>query len=142
MNVPRLALAAVVTWIVSIVLGGVVNQFLLAGIYEQHAQVFRGQGDMNLPLGFASTLVGFFVFTYAYAKGYEGGNGLVEGMRYGILIGLVLICFGIVWEYVVFPVSNQLLMLWIFDNLIEFAIFGMIVGYIYKPAPKLAASSR
>jgi hypothetical protein len=138
MNVPRLALAAIAAWIVSIVLGGVVNSFLLAGIYAEHAQVFRAAGDMNLPLGFTWSLIGFFVFVFTYAKGYEGGNGLVEGMRFGVLAGLLLICFGVIWEYVVFPVSGKLVVFWVLDTLIEFAIFGMVVGFVYKPKPKAA----
>ena len=51
MNFGRLAIAAVVAWIVSI------------------------------PVGFL--LVGFFAFAYAYARGFEGGSGVMEGVRFG-----------------------------------------------------------
>ena len=136
MNFRRLALAAVVAWIVSMVIGYVVNEILLKDVYAQFASIMRSQADMNLPLGFAASLLGFFAFTYAYAKGYEGGSGMVEGMRFGVLVGILLICFAVVWQYVVYPVSGQLLVYWIIDTIVEFAIYGMIVGYVYKSPPR------
>ncbi len=141
MNVPRLALAAVVTWIVFLVIGFVVNGVLLQGIYAQHAHVMRPAADMMLPVGLGVSLLGFFVFVYVYAKGYEGGSGLVEGMRFGVLVGMLLVCFANVWEYVVFPISTQLFVYWILDYIIEFAIYGMIVGYLYKVGPRPAPLS-
>jgi hypothetical protein len=88
----------------------------------------------GLPLGFAFALVGFFAFAYAYAKGYEGGKGMAEGMRYGVLVGILINCFATVWQYVVYPISGQLFFIMLVDYIIEFAVYGMIVGYLYKPA--------
>jgi hypothetical protein len=137
MNFARLTLAAVVTWVVYMVLGYVVNEILLANVLQQNAAAFRSQEAImgGLPLGFGFGLVGFFAFAYAYAKGYEGGNGMVEGMRFGVLVGILLNCFGTVWQYVVYPISSQLFTIMLIDYIVEFAIYGMIVGYLYKPAP-------
>ena len=77
--------------------------------------------------------IGFFVFAYAYAKGYEGGNRALEGLRFGVVVGLLLACFAVTWNYVVLPVSGSLGMAWIVDTLVEMAIYGVIVGLVYKP---------
>ena len=53
----------------------------------------RPPAEMNLAFGLAASLLGFFVFAYAYAKGYEGGAGAVEGLRFGVVVGLLLACF-------------------------------------------------
>src|SRR5687767_15947462 len=73
MNFARIALAAVAAWIVSLPVGYVINDFLLADIYEANRSALRSSADVtaNLPLGFAFVLVGFFAFAYAYAKGYR-----------------------------------------------------------------------
>jgi hypothetical protein len=133
MNYSRLALAAIVAWVASLVIGYAVNTYLLAEIYAAHAFLFRPESEMNLSLGFGVQLLGFFVFAYMYAKGYEGTNELQEGLRFGVLVGLLFICFALVWTYVVQPVSARLAAYWIVDSLVEMAIYGTIVGSIYRP---------
>ncbi len=135
MNFARLAVAAVAAWVASLFVGYVVNAVLLADLYAQHASVFRPMADQHLALGFLVALLGFFVFAYAYAKGYEGGSGAQEGLRYGVIVGLLIVCFAVVWEYVVFPVRANLLLAWIADTIAAFALYGAIVGAIYRPPP-------
>ena len=36
-------------------------------------------------------LLAFFAFAYAFAKGYEGTNGVMEGIRFGVLTGIVVL---------------------------------------------------
>jgi len=132
-NFGRVAAAAIAAWIVYLGLSPLVNNVLLADLYAQHARVFRPAAEMNLAFGLGATLVGFFVFAYAYAKGYEGGAGAVEGLRYGVLVGLLLATFSVAWNYVVLPVSGALAAAWIVDVIVEMAIYGTAVGLIYKP---------
>jgi len=84
-------------------------------------------------------LIGFFAFAYAYAKGYEGGSGLQEGLRFGVLVGIMLCTFVTIWEYMVWPVGSRLLAAWLIDYIVEFALYGIVVGAIYKP---IAVSTR
>jgi hypothetical protein len=133
MNFPRLALAAVVAWLVSLGVGYVVDAYLMADIYAAHAQIFRSQESMNIPLGFAAQLLGFFVFAYMYAKGYEGTSGVQEGLRFGVLVGLLLIGFAVVWNYVVLPVSGTLGIYWVVATLLETSLYGVVVGWLYRP---------
>jgi hypothetical protein len=132
-NYPRLALAAVVAWIVSVGLAVLVHGVLLADLYTAHAPLFRAGSDMSLGLGFGAQLFGFFVFAYMYAKGYEGTNGLQEGLRFGVLVGLLLIAFSVAPSYVLLPVSGRLGVAWAVDAVVEMAIYGIIVGLIYRP---------
>ena len=87
----------------------------------------------NLPLGFAFLLLAFFAFAYAYAKGYEGGSGLMEGIRFGVLVALVVVGFGHIWQYVMYPITASWAAAIIVDQVVELAIYGAIVGVIYKP---------
>ena len=133
MNFGRVAAGAIVAWIVSLLISPLVNNVLLADLYARHAAVFRPQAEMNMVLGLGASLVGYFVFAYAYAKGYEGGNGAVEGLRFGVVVGLLLACFAVVWNYVVLPVSGSLGVAWVVDTLVEMALYGVVVGLVYRP---------
>ncbi len=136
MNFGRIAAAAVVAWIVSLPVGFLVNDVLLAGIAAANVSVMRPEAQLmgNLPIGFAFLLIGFFAFAYAYAKGYEGGNGVVEGIRFGVLVALIVVGFGLIWQYVMFPITATYAAAIIIDSIVELALYGAIVGAIYKPA--------
>lgn len=138
MNYPRIALAAVVAWVASIGVSFVVNGYLLMDLYAAHPAPFRPQGEINMVLGFGAQLLGFFAFAYMYAKGYEGTSGLQEGLRFGVLVGLLILGFASVWSYVVLAVSDALGMAWVIDGLVEMAIYGMIVGLVYRPRVAVA----
>jgi hypothetical protein len=133
MNYPRVALAAVVAWIVSVAVGYFVNSYLLMDLYAAHETVFRPQAEMNLLLGFGAQLLAFFVFAYMYAKGYEGTRGLQEGLRFGVLVGLLILGFASAWSYAVLRVSDALGMAWMIDGLVEMSLYGIIVGLVYRP---------
>jgi hypothetical protein len=142
MNFPRVAIAAVVTWVVYLGVSFVVHTMLLVDIYNRHRAVMRPEEQANaiLPVGFVFALVGFFAFAYAYAKGYEGGSGLQEGLRFGVLVGILICCFAVIWQYMVWPVSGTLLIAWMLDYIIEFALYGMIVGLLYRSSNRRVAA--
>ena len=137
MNLSRVALAGFVAWVAFCVIGFIANGVLMRELYETHAAYMRADAEASarLPLAFAVSLVGFFAFAYAYAKGYEGGRGPQEGLRFGVLVSVLLIGFGLVWEFMVYPLSRTFLLVRVVDTILEFAIYGAIVGAIYKPRP-------
>ncbi|HEY7448731.1 MAG TPA: hypothetical protein VH702_11320 [Vicinamibacterales bacterium] len=137
MNYGRLVAAAVVAWVVSLGVGYFINDVVLADIYAANSAVIRPAAQMNslLPLGFAFILVGYLVFAYMYAKGYEGGSGIAEGLRFGLCTGVLVTCFGLIWQYVLYPITGAMAVAIMVDSILEFALYGMIVGAIYKPAP-------
>jgi hypothetical protein len=140
MNFARVAASALAAWAVSIPIGYVVNDILLKDLYTANAAAFRPEAAMmaNMPLGLAASLVGYFAFAYMYAKGYEGTQGTVEGVRFGVLVAVLLCGFALAWQYVLLPISATLAAAWIVDAVAEFALYGAIVGAIYKPAAKQA----
>lgn len=140
MNFPRVALAAIAAWVLYLGVSFVVHGVLLKDTYMQYVGVMRPEAQANaiLPIGFCFALVGFFAFAYAYARGYEGGNGVQEGLRFGVLVGILLCAFGSIWDYMMWPISAGLLTAWLVDFIVEFAIYGMVVGLIYRPAAPAA----
>ena len=134
MNRSRLALAALASWVVYLGVSFLVHAVLLKNIYLQHASAMRPEVEANaiLPLGFGFALLGFFAFAYLYARGCQG-RGVAEGIQFGLLAGVIVCCFGTIWDYMVWPVSPTLAALWMIDYMLEFALYGAIVGALYQP---------
>ena len=135
MNFQRIAMAAVAAWIAAMAVGFLVNDFLLSEFYSANQAAIRPEADLNarLPYGFVFLLVGYFAFAYVYAKGYEAGSGVMEGIRFGVLVAILVSCFGLIWQWVVFPIDGTMAAVIIVDAVFEYALYGAIVGAIYRP---------
>ena len=144
MNLSRVALAGFLAWVAFCAIGFIAHAVLLNDVYAAHATIMRPEAEASsrLPLAFAVSLVGMLAFAYAYAKGYEGGKGIQEGLRFGVLVGVMLIAFVLIWDYMTYPLSRTFLFALVVDYIVEFAIYGAIVGLIYKPRPAPAGSVR
>ena len=128
-------MAAIAAWILSLPIGYVVNEIILKDVYAANATVLRPHDAImaNLPIGYGFMLVGFFLFAYAYAKGYEGTIGAMEGLRFGVLVALMIDCFSIVWWYSTTPITPTMFAATCIDYIVEYSIYGAVVGAIYKP---------
>ena len=137
MNFPRIAMAAVAAWVASMGIGFVINDFVLADVFLANQDVMRPRAELQarLPYGFGFLLVGYFAFAYMYAKGYEAGSGVMEGIRYGVLVAILVSCFGLIWQWVIFPIDVTMAAAVIVDAIFEYALYGAIVGAIYRPLP-------
>lgn len=140
MNFTRVGLAALAAWVVAMPVGYVVNEIILKGVFTANAAALRPEVDVaaNVPVGFAFMLAGFLVFAYAYAKGYEGGSGAVEGLRFGVLVGLMIDAFVVSWWWVTVPIDWTMGAAMMADYVVEMALYGAIVGAVYQPPPTSA----
>ena len=136
MNYPRIALAGLAVWIVSIGLGYLINDIWLMRLYQANAWAFRRAGDVSalVPIGLAAQFFGSMAFAFAYAKGYEGdGSAIGEGIRFGLLIAVLIDGFAVVWNYVTLPIAPRLGVLEMVTQIGQFGVLGAIVGLIYQP---------
>ncbi|MEP6914690.1 MAG: hypothetical protein ABJC89_03560 [Acidobacteriota bacterium] len=140
MNLKRVALAALACWLLYMLLSYGFHGVLLRPTYLKYGGAMRAeaQGASILPIGFAAALAAFFAFAYAFAKGFGGGGGIADGLRFGLLIATMICGFGLVWEYMVWPMGPRLFGAWVVDAFVEFAIYGIVTALIYKPLPGVA----
>jgi len=140
MNYARLALAAVVATVVDACYGFTVYGMLLAGEFGKYPSVYRAAdaGQAYLPLMFGGLLVAIVVVTTMYAKGYEGGSGAAEGLRFGLMLGVfVFFAFGGV-NYAVLNIGRRLAIYAAIAGLIEWTLVGLAIGLVYKPSQSSA----
>jgi len=136
MDFKRLALAAVVAWVVDAIYGIVAWMWLLGNEFAKYPAVFRPQEAMNanMPLMFAGGLLAMFTLAYIYAKGYEGGNGVQEGIRFGVLIALFTFGMVSIGIYGSFNIGRRLAAEASIVSFIEMILVGLVIGTMYKPA--------
>ncbi len=72
------------------------------------------------------------LFCFLFVKCYED-KGFGEGIRYGLLIGLLCIGANLIF-YPVQPLPAKLVVNWSIGGLIEMIIAGVIVAILYRPA--------
>jgi len=135
MNMKRWLYASAAAFVVLAVLEFVVNGVLLAGIYQQTASVWRPEAEMvSLSwLFWLAYLVFAPVFTLIYSQGFESNKeGIGQGLRFGIYVGLLTaIPMNLIW-YVVLPIPVSLAVYWAIAGMVEMIAMGIAVGLIYK----------
>ena len=90
MNRKKLIPALVVGFVVIFVLGFLWHSVIMTGFYEEHyGDVARARADTKIPFIVLGYLVLALLMAYLYPIGYKGGSPAAEGMRFGILIGLL-----------------------------------------------------
>jgi hypothetical protein len=136
MNLPRIAIAALVAWIVDSVYGYAVYGMALAGQFAQFPGVYRPMAavNANLPLMFAGTLVAMFVAAYIFAKGYEGRGGLEEGLRFGVLLAVFLVGYVLIGEYATMNLGRRFSAYMAAAGVVEWILVGITMGLVYAPA--------
>src|SRR5207248_1027564 len=136
MNLQRMAAAAVLAWIVALAYSFVVYGNLMASEFARYPGVFRSahQTAANVPFLLVGSLIAMVVAVHMYGKGYEGGSGLVEGARFGALLGVYAVGAAWVGEYVSLNIGGRLALYGAIAAFVESVIVGAIIGVIYKPA--------
>ena len=134
MNWKKILIAFIVVYIVGMIYNYLVHGMLLAGSYQALDSVWRPQADMQKLMWvnfITGTFISFFL-VYIFVKGYEG-RGIMEGVRYGIVMWAFVsipMSFG---QYMVYPLPYSLIWKWLISDLIIFVITGVILALIYKP---------
>lgn len=142
MNCARLGLAAVSAAVVDFVYGGLVYGRLMTRQFAAFPAVFRSvESQMGyLPAMFCGILVGMLAITAIYAKGYEGGSGVAEGVRFGVLVGIFNAGYFAASSYAILNVGRSLALSMAVAGLVEWLIVGVTIGLVYKPLPAGAAA--
>ena len=138
MDYKRLALAAVVAWFVDTIYGIIVWMMMLGGEFAKYPQVFRPQEAMTakLPLMFAGGLLAMFALAYIYAKGYEGGSGVAEGARFGLLIAVFVVCVFAGINYATLNMGRRMAVVLAAAGFVEWLVAGIVIGLVYKGKPR------
>jgi hypothetical protein len=144
MNYGRLVLAAVVATVVDGLYGFVVYGNIIGSEFARYPAIYRSTETQTafLPLMLAGILFTMLVAAYLYAKGYEGGSGMQEGMRFGVLVGLLMVGYVAGVNYAIMNIGKRMAAYYALAGLVEWTVVGIAIGSIYTPAPARGAKGR
>jgi hypothetical protein len=141
MDYKRVARAAVVVWVADAIYGLAVWMGMLGPEMARNVGVFRSEAAMNanMPVIFAGALLAMFVLVIIYAKGFEGGSGVAEGLRFGLLLALFMTGFVSLPIYATFNIDGRLGLLAGVASFVEMLLVGTVIGVMYRPSAQRAS---
>jgi uncharacterized membrane protein len=86
-----------------------------------------------MPIGMAATFVAILVLAIIFAMIPQGGSALTEGARFGVLIGIFVVCGFVLHNYVNLNIGLKLALGQAVAYFVQWTIVGMVIGLIYKP---------
>lgn len=123
-------LGAVAVFVVLAILEFAVNMGIMAGDYEATKSLWRPREEMKTWIFYLVYAFVAFFFTLIFSKGYEG-KGIVEGVRYGFYVGMMVAVQKAYASYASMPISYGLALKWFIFGLIEYIILGIVLAAIY-----------
>lgn len=137
MNYSRLALAALGAMVASFAVGFLVMWLVPALLEEGHkySAVFRPKEEMMavMPVGIVATFIGILVAAIIFAMIHPTGSGAMEGARFGILMGLFVVCVVVLHNYVNLNIGLKLAVGQAAAYFVQWTVVGLVIGLIYKP---------
>ncbi len=138
MNFARLALASLCAFVAYFIYGGILFGLLpwLRSEFAKYPAVYRSQEGIKstMPFGMLAMFVALVAIAVLYAMVYSGGSGVVEGARFGALIGVFAIGSFVVHNYVNLNIGLKLTIQQSIAYFVQWIIVGIVIGLIYKPA--------
>jgi hypothetical protein len=134
MNYGRITIAAVAGTIVDAVYGFVIYGNVLTSEFARFPGVYRPAADTSyMPILFGGVFLAALAAAYIYAKGYEGGAGPREGVRFGVVLGLFALGYSGLVNYAVLNIDSTLGLYIAIAGFVEWVLVGAVIGTVYKP---------
>ena len=138
MNYSSLGLAALGGTVAYFAFGFIVLWLVPALINEGHKYpaVFRRKEEMMtvMPVGLVATFMAILVAAIIFAMIHQGGSGTMKGARFGVLIGLFVVCAFVLHNYVNLNIGLKLALGQVVTYFLQCSIIiGIVIGLIYKP---------
>jgi hypothetical protein len=137
MNYSRLGLAALGGMVASFAFGFLVLWLVPALLEEGHKYpaVFRPKEEMMtvMPIGLVATFISILVIAIIFAMIHQGGSGITGGARFGVLIGIFVVCASVLHNYVNLNIGLKLALGQAVAYFLQWTIIGIVIGLIYKP---------
>lgn len=135
----RLGLATFFVFVFIVGFDWLLHGVLLKGLYESTPQMWRTQAQMPdyFPYLTGAQLLLAVILGLVFRQGYQG-RGLSEGLRFGVLMGLLLAPIHITW-YAVQPISGRLASYWVAGGIVEMLAVGTLFALFCRPNTELTS---
>ena len=136
MNTKRFIITFIVVYVFLEITNFLVHAVILGPTYASDAisYLFRTQEEMmsKMWIMYVMDLIWAFFFVFLFVKGYEN-KGILEGLRFGLYIGIFYVMVQSYNTYVIYPLPYLLAFQSFVYGLIQVLILGLVTSLIYKP---------
>lgn len=137
MELKKVVPAIVVSYIVLFALAYLIHDVWLASVYNEYKDLWRPEEVMRHKMWV--TLIGQLIFVvmfvWIYTRGVENKPWVGQGIRYGIMMTLLIAIPFSCSEYVVLSIPYTLAVKWMIGGAVEMIILGLITAGFCKPSP-------
>lgn len=130
-NKIRLLIAAMLSFVFSIVYNGLVHLVILSSANKQVESLRRVDFSSKAWISLLATFAVLFIFTAIYSL-FVSEKSAKRGLFFGFCFGLFIAIIVDINQYVLYPLPFSLVARWALFGIIEFSLVGMIVGSIVK----------
>jgi hypothetical protein len=135
----KLWIGFAVVFVLVFALDFVVNTYLMMSEYEATSSLWRRPEEMKMAVIIIAQLFFSLFFTLIFAKGYEG-KGIMEGVRYGVYVALMMQVPAAYMTYATMPVPYSLALKWFLYGTVEYVIYGIALSYVFGMKEKATAA--
>jgi hypothetical protein len=136
LNLLRVFLAAIGGTIAYFAFGSICFALLpLKGAFQKYPAVYRSEAGIRsaMPVGMLGIFVSILVLAVIYAGLDRHSAGVVEGLRFGALIGVFALGAFVLHNYVNLNIGTVITLQQAVMYFLEWTVVGIVIGLIYKP---------
>ena len=132
MNKKRFLLTTIAVFVFIFIFDMLFHGHYMADMYIATRHLWRPEAEMQqlFPLMLAGQFLVALMFSFLFAKGYEG-RGVMEGVRFGIYIALLLAGPHLIM-HVVSDDPTIMTASWLVGSFLEFIGAGAVASLVYR----------
>jgi hypothetical protein len=104
---------------------------LILGSAFNSLTVWRSDMSSKMWIMHLVMLIGSFFFAFVFSKGYEN-KGIMEGVRYGLYIGIWMSVGMAYGTYAMIAIPYSLALQWFIYGVIEYVIGGIVLALVFR----------
>jgi hypothetical protein len=107
------------------------NGVLLMPEFDATPNLWRPMAEMKMWIFFVTYAFIAYFFTLVFSKGFEG-KGVMEGVRYGTYIAMMVSLPAAYGMYGSMPIPYSLALKWFLGGWVQFILCGIALTYVFK----------
>jgi len=131
MDFKKFSMAVVGGFIAMFIPGGLWHMLIMKDFYNKYGGD-SALAEPNMIFIILGVLILAALMAYMYPQGYKGGSPVKEGLRFGVVIGLLWILLYNVIMIGVMGTAKTLVVVDALWHIFEQGIGGIVIGYVYR----------